>query len=79
MQKKYISFPLLAALIAIVLLYTIGNILHIELLRISITGGSDSEGTIFETSISFIPIIVGFIVGFITDYIIKRNSKKNLV
>ncbi|MDX8366595.1 hypothetical protein [Cytobacillus sp. IB215665] len=77
MKKKLFWFPLLAALISVGILYTIGNIFEISFLSWQFYKENPSEGVIFETGGSFIPIIIGFIVGFITERILKNKHKRN--
>ncbi|ULT57394.1 hypothetical protein L1999_02030 [Neobacillus drentensis] len=75
MKKKLFWFPLLAALLSIGILYTIGNVFEISFL--SWNKENPSEEVIFEAEGSAIPVIVGFIVGFITKLILKSKHKGN--
>jgi len=80
-KKKLFWFPLLAALLSIGILYTIGNVFEISFLIWNFYEENPSEGVIFEAGGSVVPIIIGFIVGFITERILKNKHKsdRNLV
>ena len=78
MNKKLFWLPLLAALLSIIALYTIGNIFDISLLDWHFQNGNSSEEILFEARVSFIPIIIGFIIGFITERILKHKSNRNI-
>lgn len=81
LKKKLFWFPLLAAVLSMGLLYSIGNIFEISFLSWSFYNENPSEGIAFEAGGSLIPVIIGFIVGFITERIlnIKYKGKSNLV
>ncbi|WP_338473042.1 hypothetical protein R4Z10_10140 [Niallia sp. XMNu-256] len=78
-MKKGIWFPLLAALLSMGILYTIGNIFDISFLSWSFYKENPSKGVLFEAGGSLIPVIIGIIVGFITERILKNkhNSSAN--
>jgi hypothetical protein len=76
-KNKLFWFPLLAALLSIGVLYTIGNVFEISLLRWNFYKENQSEGVIFEAGGSVVPIIIGFIVGFITERILKNKHKND--
>ncbi|AXI09257.1 hypothetical protein CUC15_10085 [Oceanobacillus zhaokaii] len=77
MKKKLFWFPLLASLLSIGILYTIGNIFEISFLSWNFYKENPSEGVIFETGGSVIPVIIGLILGFITELILKSKHKRN--
>ncbi|OCA85944.1 hypothetical protein A8F94_13940 [Bacillus sp. FJAT-27225] len=81
MKKKLFWFPLLASILSMVVLYTIGNVFNILLLSWNFHLENPSEGVTFEAGFSTVPIIIGFIVGFITERILKNKHKStpNLV
>ncbi|RLL39984.1 hypothetical protein D8M04_19560 [Oceanobacillus piezotolerans] len=77
MKNKLLWFPLLASLLSIGILYTIGNIFEISFLSWNFYKENPSEGVIFEAEVSVIPVIIGLILGFITERILKNKHKRN--
>ena len=75
MQKKLFWFPLLASLLPMVLLYTIGNIFNISLLSWTFYEENPSEGVAFEAGGSLIPVFIGIIAGFVTERLLKNKQK----
>ncbi|MFP7169495.1 hypothetical protein SAMN05421663_11098 [Terribacillus halophilus] len=77
MQKKLFWFPLLASLLAMVLLYTIGNTFDISLLSWTFYEENASEGVVFEAGGSLIPVFIGVIAGFVTERLLKNKQKND--
>jgi hypothetical protein len=76
-KKKLFWYPLLAAILSIGILYTIGNLFKISYLSWDFYKEIPSEGFVFKAGGSVIPVIIGFIVGFITERIIKNKHNGN--
>lgn len=76
-KHKLVWFPVIATLLIMVILYTIGNTFEISFMSWNFSSENSSEGFVYETSVSFIPIIIAFIVGFITERILKSKYQRN--
>ncbi|GAA5417051.1 hypothetical protein Pryu01_02112 [Paraliobacillus ryukyuensis] len=72
---KIIWFPLFTSLGTIALLYWIGNILHLSLLRFSFVLNEPlKNGLIFDADIAILPIVIGLIAGATVERKIKIRS-----
>lgn len=79
MKKKLFWFPLLASLLSIAILYTIGNIFEISLLQWSYYQDISSDGFSFEVGASFVPVLIGSFIGFITERILRHRYKSSSI
>ncbi|MFP7493378.1 ATPase [Terribacillus saccharophilus] len=79
MHKKQFWFPLLASILTIVFLYTIGNSFDITLLSWTFYETHSSEEVVFEAGGSLIPVLIGTIVGFITEKVMKNKQKNEII
>jgi hypothetical protein len=74
---RIIWFPLLSSVGTMALLYWIGNIFNLSLLRFSFVLNEPLEnGLIFDANIGILPFAIGLIVGFIVQRIVKVRSKR---
>ncbi|WP_409250698.1 hypothetical protein V1502_11020 [Bacillus sp. SCS-153A] len=75
MKRKVFWFPLLAALGSTAILYAIGNVFEIQLLRWFYYEEITSDEFSIEAGGSIIPVFIGCLVGFITEQILKNKNK----
>ncbi|MRH43244.1 hypothetical protein GH741_11190 [Aquibacillus halophilus] len=69
-------FPLLSSVGTMALLYIVGNIFDLSLLRFSFVLNEPlNKGLIFSANISLLPFVFGLIVGFIVERSIKVKMK----
>ncbi|QST02918.1 hypothetical protein IMZ31_20435 (plasmid) [Pontibacillus sp. ALD_SL1] len=74
MRKVWL--PLLSSFGVMALLYGIGNMFHVSLLRFSFVLNKPSDnGFFFEADVALIPIVIGLIVGFVVERKVKGKSK----
>ncbi|WP_347553059.1 ATPase (plasmid) [Pseudalkalibacillus hwajinpoensis] len=72
---RIIWFPLLSSFGTMALLYWIGNIFNLSLLRFSFVLNEPlKNGLIFDANIAILPIAFGLLVGFIVERIVKVRS-----
>ncbi len=77
---RVIWFPLLSSVGTMALLYWIGNIFNLSLLRFSFALNEPLEnGLIFDANIAILPFAIGLIVGFIVQRIVKVRSKRGTI
>lgn len=73
---RIIWFPLLSSVGTMGLLYWIGNIFNLSLLRFSFVLNEPLEnGLIFDANISILPFAIGLIVGFFVQRIVKSQNQ----
>ncbi|WP_181347411.1 ATPase [Thalassobacillus sp. CUG 92003] len=73
---RVIWLPLLASVGTMALLYWIGNIFNLSLLRFSFVLNEPlKNGLIFDANIAILPFVFGLLVGFIVERIVKVRSK----
>ena len=73
---RIIWFPLLSSVGTMGLLYWIGNIFNLSLLRFSFVLNEPLEnGLIFDANISILPFAIGLIVGFFVQSIVKSQNQ----
>ena len=73
-MPKVIWMPLLVALSTMIVLYGIGNLLHIGLLRFSFSWNEPLEkGLFFSMDIAVLPFVVGILAGFLMERRLRRR------
>ncbi|WP_430787046.1 ATPase [Virgibacillus flavescens] len=73
---KKIWIPLVSSVVTMALLYWIGNIFNLTLLRFSLVLNEPLEdGLFFEADIAILPFAIGLLVGFIVERMVKVRSK----
>ena len=73
---RIIWFPLLSSVGTMALLYWIGYIFNLSLLRFSFVLNEPLEnGLIFDANIAILPFAIGLIVGFIVQRIVKGQKQ----
>ncbi|PIC84925.1 hypothetical protein CSV72_16295 [Sporosarcina sp. P20a] len=74
---RVICFPLLSSVGTMALLYSIGNVFNLSLLRFSFALNEPVEnGLILNANIAILPFAIGLMVGFIVQRIVKVRNKR---
>lgn len=69
--------PLLSAFATMALLYSIGNVFHLSLLRFSFVWNTSLEkGLFFDVNAAILPFVIGLIVGFVVEHILKSKTTR---
>ncbi len=72
---RKIWFPLVSSVGTMAVLYWVGNIFNLSLLRFSfVLNEPVDNGLIFDANIAILPFALGLLVGFIVERIVKVRS-----